>query len=177
MSVIESSIPVLLEMLHDRNYVDIEIFENNLTCRDPKLNKNINIYFLLAKKKLPLLFKNYISEFENPKDIHHIIILSKIPHTLFKRISKDYSVELFYTNEFGYNITKHKLVPKHILIRRNEIDIIKDVENFHLNCKYFPVIKLSDPIARYYGAKTDDIFKIERFSPCSGKYISYRIVQ
>ena len=55
--------------------------------------------------------------------------------------------------------------------------LIKDVENFHLNCKYFPVIKLSDPIARYYGAKTDDIFKIERFSPCSGKYISYRIVQ
>tara|TARA_B110000438_G_C15640202_1_gene574952 strand:+ start:46 stop:579 length:534 start_codon:yes stop_codon:yes gene_type:complete len=177
MSVVENSKKVLLEMLHDRNYIDIEICGNNITCTDPKLKRNINIYFLLAKKKLPHLFKAYISQFENPKDIHHILILSKTPHTLFRRVSKEFSVELFYTNEFGYNITEHKLVPKHTLIRKNEIDTITDVANIHENCKHFPIIKLTDPIARYYGAMKDDLFKVERFSPCSGKYISYRVVQ
>ena len=39
-----------------------------------------------------------------------------------------------------------------------------------------PKINFSDPIARYYNAKIEDVFRIIRPSPTSGKSIFYRRV-
>ena len=69
----------------------------------------------------------------------------------------------------------HVLVPKHTLINIDDHQEILD--KYDLDTKYkLPVILKTDPIAKYYAAQRGDIFKIERNSITSGKYILYRCV-
>ena len=72
-------------------------------------------------------------------------------------------------------VTKHILVPKHILLSEQEKEeVIKKYGIKKLN--QFPKIFKSDPIIKMLGAKEGDLIKIIRNENSGKESIYYRIV-
>ena len=83
-------------------------------------------------------------------------------------------MELFYYKEMIINITEHYLCPKQVLIGEEEVkDVLK---RYKCNKDQLPRMLRKDAIAKYYGAKIGDVFKIYRKDPTSGISVHYRIV-
>ena len=128
--------------------------------------------------KLPSFFKKYIEELDNPTDIHHIFVLQKKNSNSFLKLCSPYHVEIFTEQELRVNITKHILVPEHERIPHSNKEYI-DTLLHQYSCETihnFPVLRVTDPVCRFYGGKKGDLFKIKRRSPVTGEYISYRHV-
>ncbi len=73
-----------------------------------------------------------------------------------------------------FNIFDHVLVPKHILLSKEEAKEV--LEKLGIEPWQLPWIKASDPAARALGAKPGDIIKIIRKSPTAGETVAYRYV-
>ncbi|MEM2874119.1 MAG: DNA-directed RNA polymerase subunit H [Candidatus Nanoarchaeia archaeon] len=71
------------------------------------------------------------------------------------------------------DITKHVLVPKHILLSEEEAK--KLLSQLNISAAQLPSILSTDPMAKALGAKVGNIIKIERIGP-SGKSAYYRRV-
>ena len=178
---------VVLEMCTQRGYTNIEVNYNtsvedghdghDIYCIDNEGNDTY-VKFLLHKLKLPQHFKKYMESFQNPKSLHHIIILCKKPSTLFKKLCEPFHIELFYKEELDVNITKHVLVPKHVLIPQTNVDKIENIcKKYNIESKTtLPIMLSTDPVCKFYGGKVGDIFEIYRNSSVSGNYVSYRYV-
>ena len=67
-----------------------------------------------------------------------------------------------------FNITKHRLVPKHIILEEQ-----KKKEIIKLYGNKLPLIRNDDVVVKFIGAKIGDIIKIIRKNPHS---LYYRIV-
>jgi len=71
-------------------------------------------------------------------------------------------IEVFSLKELQYNITRHKDVPKHIIcsnVKKQEI-----LEKYSVGPHQLPIIKLTDPVCRYYNASKGQLVKIIRRS-------------
>jgi DNA-directed RNA polymerase subunit H len=153
------------EIFHCEFQKDKYIFNIDIT-NTFRIIFNLNNRFKFAdiKKYFDEDFKYYI-----------LIISEKISTTNSKTIfetCKD--VQIFEIKEMQFNITKHHLVPKHILIN-NETEINKIVELYNLKSRVqLPVILKSDPVARYLNAKSGNVVKVLRYSPSSGEHVIYR---
>ncbi|RLE67828.1 MAG: DNA-directed RNA polymerase subunit H [Thermoprotei archaeon] len=73
-----------------------------------------------------------------------------------------------------FDIFKNELVPKHILLKRDEAEIILRRMNIRKN--QLPWILSSDPAVRALNAKPGDIIMIIRKSPTAGTSIALRVV-
>ncbi|KAJ2905433.1 DNA-directed RNA polymerasesI/II/III subunit RPABC1 [Zalerion maritima] len=83
------------------------------------------------------------------------------------------NVEVFLEDDLLINITHHTLVPKHILLSRDEkIALLK---RYRLKETQLPRILVKDPVAAYLGLKKGNVVKIIRKSETAGRYASYRI--
>lgn len=72
------------------------------------------------------------------------------------------------------DVTKHKLVPEHVLLSDTESkDVLKKYNVSHDN---LPQILVTDPCARMLGAKSGQIIKIMRRSQTAGIFTFYRMV-
>jgi DNA-directed RNA polymerase I, II, and III subunit RPABC1 len=114
----------------------------------------------------------------NDQDINIILILKdKENSAISKELTKDIykNVEIFLKNNMVFNITHHELVPQHILLSLDEEKEL--LEKYNTSKGKLPKILKTDPIAKYYGAKTDQIFKIIRKSPSVGEAFYYRLVR
>lgn len=125
-----------------------------------KISKNTKLY-------------NYISKYP---EYHQIFILKNINNNIVEQAKTQYdNIELFKKNNFMIDIVSHVMVPEHILITdKEEIETI--CKDYNSTLDKFPKILLTDPVARYYNADINDLFKIKRYSPTSGISISYRAV-
>ena len=97
-------------------------------------------------------------------DIEHIILMTEagIRRDALKEFDKlpSYQVESFVFDEMTYNLTKHFLVPKYTLMTNEEMtDMLK---RNRLRITDLPRMYKNDPVARYYGAKPGQLFKILR---------------
>lgn len=82
-------------------------------------------------------------------------------------------VQIYGLENFLLNISHHKFVPKHNIIKsKNEINEI--VKKFHTSIDKLPKIYREDAMAKYIGAKPKDIIKIKGFSETSGFITKYR---
>ncbi|KAM7202058.1 RNA polymerase [Rhypophila sp. PSN 637] len=82
-------------------------------------------------------------------------------------------IECFLEEDLLVNITHHKLVPKHILLSRDEKTAL--LKRYRLKETQLPRILAKDPVARYLGLKRGQVVKIIRSSETAGRYASYRL--
>lgn len=179
----------IIEMLIDRGYnisqnVDYDDFiimyeESNYDITDD--DNKIHVAFFkdqktFAKKDLENMVQTIKEQFD--ENINIIIILrDKYNVTIEKELANDLyrNVEIFLFKNLTFNITRHQDIPKHKLLNKSEIEEVKKIYGAKLN--QYPKMFVSDPIARYYGAKGGDVFEIIRTSTASGEYKTYRVVR
>ncbi len=73
-----------------------------------------------------------------------------------------------------FDVTKHALVPKHVVISEKEKKELTD--RYHLSLPDFPRVLTVDPAIQHLKVKEGDIIKIIRPSKTSGESVFYRRV-
>uniref|UniRef100_A0A7C4BBE9 DNA-directed RNA polymerase subunit Rpo5 n=1 Tax=Thermofilum pendens TaxID=2269 RepID=A0A7C4BBE9_THEPE len=72
------------------------------------------------------------------------------------------------------NVLNHELVPKHVLLSREEAKRI--LKRLGLRKNELPWIYSTDPVARALGAKPGDVIMVIRRSPTAGEAVAFRVV-
>jgi DNA-directed RNA polymerase subunit H (RpoH/RPB5) len=134
---------------------------------------NYSIYLVNAKlssivQGTPL--DDYLS---NNIDVHKIIIARDVAKKVVKQIVVEYkNAEFFFETEMLEDIPSKVFIPEHQIMNQEERTELLD----KFNETELARIMVTDVMARYYGAKIGDIFRIIRPSFTAGKNIFYRRV-
>lgn len=166
----------LYEMFEQRGYKEIK--ENNQLCGYVAKKKNnnpiIGFYEIIEKLKIEEL-KNYICIAKQQKISHMILVYRektpqvKVAETLVDNI--EIKIEIFPYCDLLINITKHELVPKHILIEGDSPERL-EVKN-KISLSNLPILLKTDPVARFYGYEKGDLVKVLR----KNGHVTYRVVR
>lgn len=134
---------------------------------------NYSIYLVNAKltsivQGTPL--DDYLS---NNIDVHKIVIARDVAKKVVKQIVGEYkNTEFFFESEMLEDIPSKIFIPEHQLMNSEEKAELLDKFSESELARIF----LTDIMARYYGAKIGDIFRIIRPSFTAGKNVFYRRV-
>jgi DNA-directed RNA polymerase I, II, and III subunit RPABC1 len=150
---------------------------NNYDILGTKEDKKILVKFTLDKETVNrqdiITFRNNVSQ-AHGEETDIIYVVKNKPNTfVYKEIKEN--DEIFLSSELVFNRTKHRLVPKHVLL--NEAEKKDVLSTYDCRDTQIPRMVFTDYVARYYGAKQGSMFKIYRPSPSSGVYITYRVVK
>jgi DNA-directed RNA polymerase I, II, and III subunit RPABC1 len=150
---------------------------NNYDIFGTKDDKKLLVKFTLDKESVNrqdiISFRNNVNDTYG-EDTNIIYVVKSKPNTfVYKEIKEN--DEIFLFNELVFNRTKHRLVPKHVML--NETEKKEVLTTYDCRDTQIPRMVTTDFLARYYGAKAGDMFKIYRPSPSSGVYITYRVVK
>lgn len=107
-------------------------------------------------------------------DYHKIFIVNEISPKAEKQIADSKNNEVFRIMEIIRDISKHHLVPKHILLTKEEAAQL--MEEYKIKKKDMGRIYIDDPMARYLYCQKDDIIQIVRETINSGYSTYYRLV-
>ena len=88
-------------------------------------------------------------------------------------IDNEYHIEYFKFDDLFVNISRHELVPKHLLV--SEAEKKQVLKKYRVKESQLPKILVTDPMARYLGLRKGNLVKIIRDSQTAGIYIVYRI--
>lgn len=178
----------ILEMIADRGYnipesenITIEefIIKYNNRNIDININDKFYVYFhndtkSFSKKDLLSIMNKHIDN----NNINIIILLrDKENSAITKELSKEMykNVEIFLKKNMIFNPTKHVMVPKHIILtKEEEVELLL---RYNTTKGKLPKMSKMDPIAKYYGMKNDQICKIIRKSPEVGETSYYRLIR
>jgi DNA-directed RNA polymerases I, II, and III subunit RPABC1 len=175
----------LMEMLNDRGYTKMALVDDHtvnvsFSVENESTGKLTLVYFIYDQKvsvKRIKTIKTLIDE--NPGRYHCLILIYKSTITSFAKqfIITDVNslfVQAFSEVELSFNITRHCLVPKHEVLNQDEKKQI--IRQYRVTSKHFPLMLVSDPVARYYGLLPGAMVRITRPSPTAGTHVLYRVV-
>ncbi len=186
----------VLEMISDRGYaippdmlqVSFEQFSVqydaksiDLYIQDETKEKPYYVYFhtdaSFGKNDMKNVVQKITNQYQNENMGIIILLKDKESTSIQKEKSKAIykNVEFFEQKKMTFNITKHVFVPKHVIMTPEEEAQV--VEKYETPKSKFPKISVSDPVAKYYGMKPDQMCRIIRNDPEVGLSISYRIVK
>ncbi|GAB5585515.1 DNA-directed RNA polymerases II 24 kDa polypeptide (RNA polymerase II subunit 5) [Umbelopsis nana] len=186
-------------LVNDRGYLvsqseldmDLETFKDTF-ARTSEIDRD-QLTFLVQKKDDPadqlLVFfpkdksvgvkpiRKYVERMLTQNIPKGIIVfqqtMTSSANKVIQGMSAKYHLESFQEAELLVNITKHVLVPTHIVLSQEEkLALLK---RYRLKETQLPRIQQTDPVARYYGLKRGQVVKIMRNSETSGRYVSYRL--
>ena len=180
---IQTAIHTLCRILIERKYTTKSL-DDLIKKITPSINDD-EMSFTIDDKSYGIKFINVnwnsinkdpsIANFLNKNsDNHKFIIVNKLSPKAMKQILEYKNTEIFTLDELLIVIIDHNIVPLHVLLSEDEKNKYFSVFNHHP--RDMKKILLNDPVARFYGAKVGDLFKIIRSSVTSGKEIDYRIV-
>lgn len=157
--------------------IDSQVGFNNYDILGTKGDKRLLVKFTLDKEVVNrqdiITFRNNVNDTYG-EDTNIIYVVKVKPNTfVYKEIKEN--DEIFLMSELIFNRTKHRLVPKHVLLTETEKREI--LTTYDCRDTQIPRMVTTDYVARYFGAKAGDMFKIYRPSPSSGMYITYRVVK
>ncbi|KAF2436252.1 RPB5 subunit of DNA-directed RNA polymerase [Tothia fuscella] len=121
--------------------------------------------------------KQFVHEVGERHAYSGILITAVAPTSASLKISaamdpKLHTIEIFQESELVVNITRHELVPRHVLLGYEEKKAL--LERYRLKESQLPRIQRSDPVAKYLGLRRGQVVKIIRKSETAGRYASYR---
>mgnify|MGYP002630775041 CR=1 FL=1 len=169
----------LKEMLRDRGYDCIESEDiNSIIGKNSSTNDRLLVYFVFDIKVSVKKMKHIKEIVESDSNFVCLVVVYKASITSFAKqfISTDLNlyVQSFSEKELSFNITKHKLVPKHRRLSNDEKnDILK---KYRTALKNYPLISHQDAVSRYYSFVPGELIEITRDSPTAGIYVTYRYV-
>ena len=187
----------VLQMLRDRNYnvqeeelnMDYNTWKNSVKTKKEALSfysnnkddreKTIYIEYIDTPKLNYDEILNFSQKIESKKVENGIMIIKGIltpnARKKLKEINEKLHIEYFEEKELIVNITEHELVPKHIVLNKEEKK--KLLEKYRLEESQLPKILITDTVAKYLGLRRGEVVKIIRASETAGTYITYRIAQ
>ncbi len=106
-------------------------------------------------------------------EYHKFLIVKNFSKKTYTQVNKEYkNAEIFTIFEFLEDIPSKEFIPEHYLLNSDEKKEL--LESFGLN--ELGRLYNTDIMARYYGAKLNDVFRIIRPNINSGTSIYYRMV-
>ena len=159
---------VIQEMLEQRGF-EVEFQEDTIIGR--KGTSSVIVFFSITPKVNNERLQEYITKMRVANLTHAIVVYNESVTPTAQKIVEELEglrIELFCRKALRYNITKHRLVPKHTLLSRTEMKAFK--EEFGVKV---PVLLYNDPVARFYDFQRGDVVRVER----PNGFICYRIVK
>lgn len=126
----------------------------------------------MSLKSLKILLENIVKE----GILNLVIVLREGISPAAKKFAQEcesISITTFMEKDLLFNVTHHRLVPKHRIISESEKQQLLKDKMIKENA--MPKILISDPIAKYFGAQRGDVLEIERQSETAGKIKTWRI--
>lgn len=155
------------------------IFNN--VYEDPATNQTVGVLYaaaIVGHEKIRTMSKKSFLDLSNGLTTNKKIIISLLhPDTGVYEYLDDpnnRNVEFFTYEDLYFNPTKHFLVPYHEVLSENEKN--KFIYENGIRISTLPVIRRTDPIAKYYGAHVGDIIRIYRTSILPGLFVENSMV-
>jgi DNA-directed RNA polymerase subunit H (RpoH/RPB5) len=181
-----SALSTIVNMLIARRWLSDEINNHhNSLIKNGKSDIIDTTFIHYNEKKIAIKFFNAklntlkndgeIDGFlEKYPDYHKIFIVNSISPKAEKQILESKNNEVFKILEIIRDISKHHLVPRHILMTENDAN--RFLEEYKIKKKDMGRIYIDDPMAKYLYAQKDDIIQIIRETMNSGNSTYYRLV-
>ncbi|ETO06192.1 RNA polymerase II core subunit [Reticulomyxa filosa] len=144
----------------------------------PKMNIVRPFFFMKKEEEIKSGFFCLIDFLKKVEITRGIIValhdITPFASKVLERLNEALTIETFKQSELMINITKHQLVPKHIVMTEAEKKNL--LTKYALKESQLPRIQKLDPVARYFGLKRGQVVKIIRPSETAGRYVTYRLV-
>jgi DNA-directed RNA polymerase I, II, and III subunit RPABC1 len=163
----------IIEMFNQRGYTDIDSdIDNRILAIKPD-GEQVCAFGSIIEKLNNDEIHSYIAQLQQDEIKHGLLVYEGIPTPAVKSVMANLpelgiNIEIFHADDLQFNLTKHVLVPKHVLLSK------EDAKEFRLKFGInIPVILRSDAVSRFYDFHKGDIIMIIRKTGA----ISYRIVR
>jgi len=149
-------------------------------AQKPKTRERLVVLCVPGERAVGVVYIRKLRKLMDEEGVKHGILVGEGRYTHLareevKRASKDgYRIELIPPTIPAFDVFKHRLVPKHEVLSKEEAEEV--LRKYHAKPHQLPWIKASDPIAIIIGAKPGDIVKVTSKSPTAGVYVHYRYV-
>jgi len=154
------------------------VYKINLDNPEPNTQSKIYYVILFYQRITSLSKSSTIVDFLNQyKTLPKIVVSPNVPMKLVYNIKNDATypnTEIFLEKELMINIVEHISIPKHILLSEEELKAV--IDSYYAKRREIPEIYVTDPVSRYYNAKTGQMFRIIRASETAGFSPYYRLV-